>query len=283
MGNAKSHEDVDETKLTPHSWCHRSGFPVWTNPTKMSIMVPILRKMVNGKIAIADNTHDCTDAEVAAFEHKKFNDSEESKKDYENFALHRPWSVQGFESKCPSVGESVDGKVFTLADAEERTLFSEVKSLGEEKESSAVAVMFGSITCPVWRSYGGQDLYKACRKKGLPVLTVYTLEAHASDEFPAPPNATGVMSLKRQVVRHQTIEERQTAALEAHAIVSRQVGEDIPMVLDNMDDSLENAYETRSFRIMVLDTATGAVKYLSGKGPYNIPAKMKDIAALQLA
>ena len=56
----------------------------------------------------------------------------------------------------------------------------------------------------------------------------------------------------------------------------------VNMVLDGMDDALENAYESRSIRVYMLDTATGNIVYKSGKGPYSIPAKINDIAALQL-
>jgi hypothetical protein len=191
--------------------------------------------------------------------------------------------MKDYVPQAPNVGDSCDGPVLDLKEAgQTSTLFAEVKRIGEASSSSAVAVIFGSITCPVWRSFGGQDLHRACRKKNLPVLHVYTLEAHPIGDFAAPPNADGPMALRRQVRVHQNEAERRMAALEAQAIISRQVGEVVNMVLDGMDDALENAYEARSIRAYILDTATGNVVYKSGKGPYSIPAKINDIAALQL-
>ena len=45
------------------------------------------------------------------------------------------------------------------------------------------------------------------------------------------------------------------------------------------DDALEAAYETRPWRVYVVEVATGAIAYASGPGPLNLPGKLADLEA----
>lgn len=261
---------------TPDSWCKRSRTPVFTSPIAASLLMPVLRKKINPVVAINDNTQDCTVAEVQEKEYQVWH--EDDSKDWDLFTQQRPYSVKGYQSQAVDVGQAKDAKVLGLkADSDTGTLLEEVKKLGESKGSEVVAVSFDSLTCPVWRSFGGHDLHKAVADKGFPVLHVYTREAHASDEFDAAPNGKGLISLKRQVPAHQTEDDRRKAAVEAHALISRQVGGAVDMVLDNMEDELEKAYEARPFRIYLLETSTGKVVFRPGVCPFNIPAKTREM------
>ena len=60
-----------------------------------------------------------------------------------------------------------DGAIDSLEkDAAASTLLAEAAKLGKK-----VAISFDSLSCPVWRSFGGEDLHKAAAAAGLPVLS----------------------------------------------------------------------------------------------------------------
>jgi hypothetical protein len=241
------------------------------------MMFSMVRKMVNGKVKIGDGKTDCTYAEVAEFEAKAWGDKPAEA--LEMFKAARPYSQSGYESKAPKVGDSApDGPVLLLKEEGESTLLAEVKKAAGDGKYCGIS--FDSVTCPVWRSFAGYDFHAAAAKKGVPVLHVYTREAHGSDDFDAPPNNTGPLALTKSVPMHKTAAERRGAATGAAEIMKRQLSKEVDMVLDSMDDALEKAWEARPFRFYIVEVETGKVVYASGLAPFNMPAKLQGIKDL---
>jgi len=82
----------------------------------------------------------------------------------------------------------------------------------------------------------------------------------------------------------KSIEERRASAvlLHAHMVTKmKNKPDDVKIVLDNMDDTLEKAYEARPYRAYVIDVETEKITYACGPAPFNMAAKLKDIAALE--
>lgn len=286
MGCIKSKEEPKQgTEDDISSWCPRSHSPVFKNSITASMMTSMVRGMVNKMVAIEDNARDCTDEEVQEHEYQAWHEDEKKKDMWDSFVSARPYSVKGYESQAPKVGDNApDGEVLSMEpDGEPSTLLAEVKALGKKAGSSFVGLSFDSLSCPVWRMYGGYDLCNAMNGVDgikFPVLHVYTREAHGSDDFDASPNVKGPMALTRQLPMHKTAGERRQAATEAQSVLAKQLGskgDSTHWVLDNMDDSLEKAYEARPFRFFILNIETGTVAYANGMCPFNIPAKIKDI------
>ena len=148
-------------------------------------------------------------------------------------------------------------------------------SVGKAKGSEFVAVSFDSLTCPVWRAFAGADLHKAFSGYDVPVLHVYTKEAHADNEFAA--HVPAPLDLAEPVNVHKTWQERAVAAKKAKALLEAKTGERINMVMDAMGDGLEKSYEARPWRLYVVEVATGNVAYAMGPSPFNFGAKMSDV------
>jgi len=142
----------------------------------------------------------------------------------------------------------------------------------------------------VWRAFAAQDTYRACGPE-VPVLFVYTREAHASDDFPTPVNASGPMALTEGgPTQHRSLSARLDAARRATGLLEDQLGllgesadetssQRIHLVADALDDALEAAYEARPFRLYLVDLATRKVVFAAGLGPFNVAQKVNAIEA----
>jgi len=244
-----------------------------------SVMTPMMRRMVNSKLALDGNKHDGSYEEVQEFEYKAWHD--DPKKDWDSYTVNRPWSTKGYVSMAPKMGDAApDGPVLSLeADGAPSTLLAEVKKMSATSGKEFVAVSFGTVSCPVWRTFGGQDLCRPAKDAGVPILHVYTMEAHAEGQFDAGPNMKGPIALTRQIPPHKDEAERRKAAMEGHAVISRELGEKQVMVLDGMDDQLEKAYEARPFRVYVIEAKSGIVAHATSLTPFNMPAKVEGLKA----
>mmetsp|Transcript_55876 Transcript_55876/g.111993 ORF Transcript_55876/g.111993 Transcript_55876/m.111993 type:complete len:346 (-) Transcript_55876:132-1169(-) len=273
-----SDEQIDEfisgeqDSVQPDGFCDCSKAPIFSSPVMAGMMMPVMRGVVNGKLAIEKNEADNTAEQVHEKEDAVW--SVKGPEAMESFKLNRPYSVKGFVNKAPKAGEPApDGTVVPVDSEEKSTLHAELKKFG----AKFVGLSFDSVTCPVWRGYGGYDLTKAAA--GIPVLHVVSLEAHAADVFPTPVNEGGPFGLARQVNGHTSLAERRTAAGEAQAVISKWLKGAHTYVLDDMDNALEAAYESRPFRFYIIDTEDGTVAHACGMSPFNIPAKVRDIKA----
>lgn len=270
--------------------CVSSKVPGVPLLSKNPCMASKMQGKMRGKAAVntqcGDGSVDCTQEQVVAKE--KAGWEAKGKEAWASFQRARPYSLEGYVPKAPKPGQPApDATVmnFNAADGK-TTLLAKIKSLAttDNGANNKVAVIFGCSTCPAFRVFGGYDFYQAFSKKGLPVLFVYTREAHGHDDFESAMNESTPFALKHTIDMHKTPEERRAAAvlLHAHMVTSLKV-KDINIVIDDMDDKLEAAYEARPFRGYVLDANNGTVVYASGLSPFNMPAKMKDIAKLDLA
>ena len=274
MGCGRSKE-VDPV---PDHFCSISGAPVFKHPIMMSKMMPMMRSMMNNKMGVGDNTVELTMEQVKSHEWDVWHSPG---KDWNLYTKHRPYNLKDYVNKVPKAGDAApDAPVLSMVPGSSpSTLLAEAKKLAAAKGTDVVAVLFFSMTCPVGRVYAWHDLYKAATKKGFPVLCVHTSEAHPYGEggFHTGVNEAGPMALDKQVPDHKTEDERREAATGAAAVLSKQVGETVTVVLDGMDDALEKAYEARPFRMHLINVKTSTVALQGGVNPLNVPAKLKLI------
>jgi len=240
-----------------------------------------MRKMAGSATLIEGGEKDATVEQVAIKEEKVW--VAKGEEQWESYKKARPYNLQGYEAKYPKAGEAApDGEVFPFKAGDATTLLAEVKKLANDKKK--VGIIFGSATCPAFRTFGGFDFHKAFVAKGYPILYVYTREAHGHDDFESAMNLGSPFALKKTINMATSMDERRAAAVLLHAHMVTQLKgkiEDVQVVLDNMDDTLEKAYEARPYRAYVIDTDTEKITYAGGLAPFNMAAKLRDIAALE--
>lgn len=233
-----------------------------------------LRYWGNPKVLVATKSKgNVTYEDVQKHEEAAWKDTER----WEDFKRNRPYSTAPYVSKAPEVGTiAPDGEVFSM-DGRSSTLLTQLKSLAVLKGSTVAAVLFGSMTCPIWRGWAAYDLHTAVMGLGVPVLHVYTMEAHAANQFPIFLNTEGVLKMDEQIDETVTKQDRIKAAKKGFAHLEAEIGGDISMVIDNLSGSLEAAYESRPFRLYLIDTLTSTVLHKTGLAPFNMDAKMSDL------
>jgi len=260
----------------------KAASPPFSFPIMAGAMKPMLRKMMNGMMAINGGAVDCSYAEVSSFMVPKMFDPADKDK-WALFQAHRPYCVPGYKTKAPQPGDKVpDGPLLSLEEGGPKTtLLAEARKLAKAAGSSKVILSFDSITCPFWRSYGAEDLYYA--SNGVPTLHVYIREAHPFDEFPAEgaegPNAKGPIALTRVVNKHKTIADRRLAASEAKALVSKYEGPNVAMFVDELNDKLEKMYEARPWRMYVIEAESAKMIDAISLTPFNMDGKIAAISA----
>ena len=175
----------------------------------------------------------------------------------EQFLRHRKQSEER-EKKAPPVGSaapdfeikrvSADGKL-----TEERVRLSDFRG-------RPVALIFGSYTWPPFRDQAGRlnGIYKRYLEK-VAFLCIYIKEAHPEDEWQAPSNVEKGILFKQP----KTEEERAKAA--ESCVLGLNL--EMPMGMDDMDDSVDNAYIALPDRLYVIDSK-GKITYRSGPGPF---------------
>uniref|UniRef100_A0A7S0JD73 Thioredoxin-like fold domain-containing protein n=1 Tax=Calcidiscus leptoporus TaxID=127549 RepID=A0A7S0JD73_9EUKA len=152
------------------------------------------------------------------------------------------------------------------------------KKLAQATGASKVIISFDSVTCPFWRAYAAEDLYRAV--PGIPTLHVCIREAHPLDEFDAEgANTSGPLQLTREFNKHKTLSDRRASAKEAKALISKFEPGEITMFVDGMDDKLEALYEARPWRQYVIEAATGKMIDAIGLTPFQMEDKIAAIKA----
>ena len=125
-----------------------------------------------------------------------------------------------------------------------------------------VALQFGSYTCPVWRAQIDRfnEIYEELQDQ-FQFLTVYTREAHPEDGWQIEINND------QDVVYDQptTLDERAHIAGTCLA----QHGIRMPLLLDDMDDSINKAYSGSPERLYLIDE-NGIVRHRSASGPFQM-------------
>ena len=198
---------------------------------------------------------------------------------WEKYVEHRGYTNPGYVEKSPNVGDiAPDGKILSIKGGPSSTLLTEAKKMAEAAGTSKVILSFDAITCPFYRAYAAEDLYK--QSNGVPQLHVYLREAEPCDVFDAGGmHCTSPLALKRKVKWHKNEDERALVALEAKQFFeSKFMGQGkCNMWMDQMDDTLEAVYEARPWRQYVIDTDTNKIIAKIGLAPFNMVGKMKVI------
>ncbi len=130
--------------------------------------------------------------------------------------------------------------------------------------SRPVALQFGSYTCPVWRAQIDRfnEIYEELQDQ-FQFLTVYTREAHPEDGW------------KVEINRDQDVVYDQPTTLDERAHIAgtcpNRHGIRMPVLLDDMDDSITRAYSGSPERLYLIDE-TGIVRHRSVNGPFQMKA-----------
>lgn len=197
---------------------------------------------------------------------------------WEKFAEHRGYACPGFEPKHPKEGEAVpDGKILSVDGGEPSTLLAEAKKLAAASGSATVAICFDAITCPFFRAYAAEDMFKVMN--GVPMLHVYIREAEPSDIFDAGGmHCVTPLKMKRHIPWHKTEADRAEAAKDTRTFMESFMGKGkVKMWMDTMDDSLEAAYEARPWRWYVIEAESGKLVAATGLAPFNMAGKLRKL------
>jgi hypothetical protein len=199
---------------------------------------------------------------------------------WEKFAEHRGYAVPGYVPKHPKPGDvAPDGKILSIDGGEASTLLTEAKKVAAAAGSKKVIICFDAITCPFFRAYAAEDLYKVTN--GVPMLHVYLREAEPCDVFDAGGmHCETPLKMKRFIPWHKTEAERAIAATDTKIFLESFIGKGkVTMWMDTMDDKLEKLYEARPWRWYVIDVTTGKMIAATGLAPFNMAGKVKVLEA----
>jgi len=106
------------------------------------------------------------------------------------------------------------------------------------------------------------------------MVTVYIEEAHAVDEWPMGDGAKG--SEYKAIVQPRTVAERAEAA----QLLVTDLGYEMPLVLDNMENEVRIKYACWPLRFYVLDGDQIWYKAQPAKYRYSVPALRDSVIAL---
>lgn len=104
-------------------------------------------------------------------------------------------------------------------------------------------------------------------------MIVYVREAHPTDGWQVRANERDNVL----VATHKTLAEREEAAMHC----AKDLGLNIPVVMDGMDDAIEKAYQGWPDRLYVVGK-DGLVKYAGDKGPWGFKPEEAKTALREL-
>jgi len=127
-----------------------------------------------------------------------------------------------------------------------------------------LALMFGSWTCPIYRGQIDRfnEIFDELRDR-LQFLLIYTHEAHPEDGWQVDINHA------QDCVCDQPTTTEARAAIAATCVTRHNI--ELPVALDDMNDSIEKAYAGAPERLYLID-ADGTVQHRSGPGPFQMDA-----------
>jgi len=200
---------------------------------------------------------------------------------FEKFKEHRGYAMPGYEPKHPKTGDvAPDGEIKSIEGTHASSmLLTEAKKLADKHGSKKVMICFDAITCPFFRAYAAEDLYKV--SNGVPMLHVYLREAEPCDVFDAGGmHCVTPLKMKRYIPWHKNEDERAEAAKDTKIFLESFMGKGkVEMWMDTMDDKLEALYEARPWRWYVIDVETNKVVGATGLAPFNMAGKIRNIKA----
>ena len=203
---------------------------------------------------------------------------------WEKFAEHRGYAVPGYIPKHPKDGEvAPDGKILSVDGGADSTLLTEARKMATAAGSDKVILCFDAITCPFFRAYAAEDLFKVAN--GVPQLHVYLREAEPCDVFDAGGmHCQTPLKMKRFIPWHKTPEDRAQAAKDTRTFLESFEGKGkVNMWMDTMDDNLEAIYEARPWRWYVIEAESGKIITSTNLAPFNMAGKIKKVKAACVA
>ncbi|MBY0514198.1 MAG: deiodinase family protein, partial [Gemmataceae bacterium] len=182
-------------------------------------------------------------------------------------------SLYGSELGSLHEGPPLDGPApdFELKSPDGATTIRLSKLIGPKP----VVLVLGNFTCGPFRALVPEVEAVHRRFKGrAEFVMVYVREAHPTDGWAMESNARAGVAVKQP-----------TTAAERAAVCElfrAKVKPEMPVVVDDIDDRVGNAYSGMPGRLYVIDPA-GTVAYKSGRGPFGFKAgEMEQALALAL-
>lgn len=138
-----------------------------------------------------------------------------------------------------------------------------------------VVLMFGNFTCGPFRaiSPGVESIHQRFKDEAV-FLQIYVREAHPTDGWKMESNTrVGVA-----VSQPKTYEERKAVAQKCDQLLKFSM----PLLVDDINDTVGNAYSGMPARLYVIDTA-GKVAFKGGRGPFGFkPGEMEQALMMTL-
>ena len=147
--------------------------------------------------------------------------------------------------------------------------------LSEEIGKRPIVLMFGNFTCAPFRSHLPvvEELHERYKDHAT-FLGVYVREAHPTDGWVMESNARAGVKFAQP----RTYDERVAIASACHL----RLKYDMPLLVDELDDRVGNAYSGMPARLYVIDSK-GRVAYKAGRGPFGLkPAEMEQALVMLL-
>jgi hypothetical protein len=169
------------------------------------------------------------------------------------------------EAGAPRVGEPApEFEVQWLSEeglSEDGTLTDERVGLADYRGRD-LALIFGNLTCPIYRGQIRRfnEIY-AKLKDRYAFLLIYIREAHPEDGWQVEINRT------QTVIYDQPVSTEERAAIAQTCV--RQHLIDMPVAVDDMDDTINNLYAGSPERLYLID-ADGIVRHRSVAGPFKL-------------
>lgn len=137
-----------------------------------------------------------------------------------------------------------------------------------------IVLVFGNFTCGPFRSmYSTVEAVRERQKDNADFLFIYVREAHPTNGWAMKSNEkVGVA-----IAQPTTYAERSSVAEQCAA----KLKPSIPLLVDDIDDTVGNAYSGMPARLYVIDPA-GKVAYKSGRGPFGFKPEEMEQALLML-
>ena len=136
----------------------------------------------------------------------------------------------------------------------------ETVRLGDRIGKQPIVLVFGNFTCgPFRNAYALVDEIAGKFKDEVTFLGVYVREAHPIDGW----RMTSNDDVEIAIAQPKTFEERLGVANTCHAKLKMS----IPLLVDEIDDRVGNAYSGMPSRLYIIDKS-GKIAFKSGRGPF---------------
>lgn len=154
----------------------------------------------------------------------------------------------------PCVGDRAPDFTLTTQDGKQTV------HLADEIGSKPVVLVFGNFTCSPFRSmYPGVEAVHRRFQNDAAFFAIYVREAHPADGWKMESNT----KLGVEVSQPKSLAERTAVASQCY----RLLNPGIPLLVDEIDDRVGNAYSGMPARLYVIDQE-GLVTYKAGRGPF---------------